>query len=309
MARNYNRYMYQTRKRSYKAFLESLPDDYDLNQVDKYGETILNAAIGNKNIDLVKILIDKGVDINGDRKADLYPLEIAALNGAYDIVRLLCNNTNLIINRDDDIALTCAAMTGYNNIIDILLDKGYDVKKSIDGRTALHWAVQEHHFDTVKHLISKGANVNFVDRTNDYNQESAISIACGEFSLGYTDKDNALSIIEILLQAGADINSIDNNGDTELIYAVIYLDIDLVKRLVEKGADINISNNEGRSALFYAYLRKEYNIAQYLIDYGADNNIIDIYGNTIDDLKDEAKRKKIFVEWYYSEDDNIDILE
>ena len=110
--RNYNRFKYQTRKKSFKAFLNNLPEDYDYNYVDKYHETLLIAAICNNNIELIKILLERDADINGDRRAKYYPIEIASLNGSTEIVRLLCILLDLLFHAPADAFRNNAALCG-----------------------------------------------------------------------------------------------------------------------------------------------------------------------------------------------------
>jgi ankyrin repeat protein len=55
-----------------------------------------------------------------------------------------------------------------------------------------------------------------------------------------------------LLDAGADIESRDQNGETSLISAADSLDLELLELLLEKGADISARDNEHETALVHA---------------------------------------------------------
>lgn len=63
--------------------------------------------------------------------------------------------------------------------------------------------------------------------------------------------------------AGADINAIYENGDTALIMACSYLNVDCVKLLLELGANTIIKNNSGYTAKKIAYWKGEYRNGSY----------------------------------------------
>ncbi|OGB83386.1 hypothetical protein A3F66_05905 [candidate division TM6 bacterium RIFCSPHIGHO2_12_FULL_32_22] len=72
--------------------------------------------------------------------------------------------------------------------------------------------------------------------------------------------------VEAAIRAGADIDAVDINGDTTLIYAAASGRTDTVKLLLDRGADVNHTNRYGDSATTYALLQRHYEIAQMLED-------------------------------------------
>ncbi len=62
----------------------------------------------------------------------------------------------------------------------------------------------------------------------------------------------ALEIARLLLDAGADINHVDNTGKTALLHAAERLDDSMCRLLLDAGADASICDNEGLSALDHA---------------------------------------------------------
>src|SRR3990167_4462819 len=72
--------------------------------------------------------------------------------------------------------------------------------------------------------------------------------------------------VEDAIRAGADIDAVDINGDTTLIYAAASGRTDTVKLLLDRGADVNHTNRYGDSATTYALLQRHYEIAQMLED-------------------------------------------
>jgi ankyrin repeat protein len=69
-----------------------------------------------------------------------------------------------------------------------------------------------------------------------------------------------------------DVNLRDVYGETLLIDAVKWDrgGIEVVEFLVQSGAEINAVDNEGRSAFYYAIWGENPEIAQYLLDAGSE---------------------------------------
>jgi hypothetical protein len=70
-----------------------------------------------------------------------------------------------------------------------------------------------------------------------------------------------IDLIKQLINAGADVDAVDDNGRTPLYYATTNNRIDVAKLLVQFGADANIRYEEGVSPLSYAL--KEDNVTFY----------------------------------------------
>lgn len=119
----------------------------------------------------------------------------------------------------------------------------------------------------VKEYINAGIDVNRSGIT-----DSPLYIAA---SFGYTQ------IVELLIKAGADVNSFRIiTWTTPLIAASKNGHLNIVELLVKAGADINAINFSGQSALLYAIDREHKKIAEYLIEAGANVNATNIHGET-----------------------------
>jgi len=86
--------------------------------------------------------------------------------------------------------------------------------------------------------------------------------------------------VKKLIKQGADINSVDANGNTALMNAAKSGNQDILNYLVEKGADLNMVDAHGRTALHYAAKNGFADITKTLVKAGADTTITDIYGMT-----------------------------
>ena len=94
--------------------------------------------------------------------------------------------------------------------------------------------------------------------------------------------------IRHLVSQGADINSLDNNGDSVLMNALWYihegLPIRFINLLVELGADVNYETEDGSSPLTEAFYTHKAEPVEILLSYGANPNIIIEYNETLLDL-------------------------
>ena len=78
-------------------------------------------------------------------------------------------------------------------------------------------------------------------------------------------------MLEILLQAGADPNSLDSNGYPALFDAIGMSNWSQIKMLIVAGADINLSNKRQVNSAHHALYIGQYEIAHYLMELGADH--------------------------------------
>lgn len=85
-----------------------------------------------------------------------------------------------------------------------------------------------------------------------------------------------------LLNRGADIDAFNSYGETALISAASYDDIDAMEYLIEKGADLEIKENgySGDTALIVAAQSWETEAMELLIAHGANVNAQNNYGDT-----------------------------
>ena len=75
---------------------------------------------------------------------------------------------------------------------------------------------------------------------------------------------NVAEALEVLVKAGADLNTQDVHGNTALIYAASYNDDAAVDVLLEGGADAAITNNDGHTAAEYAAMNYRLNDTEAL---------------------------------------------
>ena len=78
-------------------------------------------------------------------------------------------------------------------------------------------------------------------------------------------------MLEILLQAGANPNSLDSNGAPVLFDAIGTSNWSQIKKLIAAGADINLTDKRNVNSAHYALYINNFEIAHYLMELGADH--------------------------------------
>ena len=161
-------------------------------------------------LNVVKILIKNGGDVNARSKKQATPLILAAQNNNLNIMGILLDNGARIndTDKEDSTALMYAAEKGYREIFDLLLGKGADIeKKHILGHTALLLASERGHTGIVAALLAKGSDVHAKDED-------------GTTALMFASAKGYLTTAELLLKQGARVDDMNNNGKTARMIAV-----------------------------------------------------------------------------------------
>ena len=97
------------------------------------------------------------------------------------------------------------------------------------------------------------------------------------------------SFIDLFILGLADIQ--DKFGETALIWASDWDDMEIVDLLIKNGANVNIQDKLGRTALMQASRNDNEKIVKLLIQYGANLNLQDTRGKTVLDYANtEIKR-------------------
>lgn len=89
--------------------------------------------------------------------------------------------------------------------------------------------------------------------------------------------------ISILIEAGADVNAANLEGETALHYAMGFAkDNEVVREILRSRADINATNNDGRTVLQYAVdFSRDLESIELLLDAKADVHATDVEGRTV----------------------------
>ncbi|XP_078346985.1 uncharacterized protein LOC144632255 isoform X5 [Oculina patagonica] len=89
-----------------------------------------------------------------------------------------------------------------------------------------------------------------------------------------------VTIIEMVLARGLDVNSKDSNGNTPLMIAAFCGKMEAVNYLLDKGADLSLTGQYGRNSLHFASEGGNVTVIETMLSRGLDVNSKDCYGNT-----------------------------
>ena len=153
------------------------------------------------------------------------------------------------------------------------------IKKSPDGKTLLGGKGK-----TRKHTNRK------LRKTRSKNHRGGVDdmLSNNTAFLDASYEGNQNKVLQ-LLEKGANIDTIDHNGATALMYACSLGHIDIAKLLINRGAKVNITDNDGYTALMAATGKGYENIVVFLVDNGADINIMNHYDKTAIDLANDLE--------------------
>lgn len=120
------------------------------------------------NTELMKTLIDAGVDVNSEYKGESI-IQGACLGGSLNAVKLLLKN-GADINKKDDNGETCLPSAIYSSnkeLVSFLIKNGIDINhQNKEGMCALHSASIQDKYDIVELLLKNGADVTLRNRKN-----------------------------------------------------------------------------------------------------------------------------------------------
>ena len=237
----------------------------DLEYVGSFDETALTRAADKGLLELVK-LIKERLGKSKDTPADLQ----SALHEAFradkkDVVMYLLEQGADFRERNlyHDNILSYAAEHGYIDIIEWLVEHGLDLKKEIkDMNYALRKAAYKGELKAIKYLVNHGADVNG-------------GVSGGEENpLMKAARYDYIYIAEFLVKKGADLEATNYDGNTPLHFAAYEGKIRMVKFLLEKGANINAKNKTNWNALMQATLEGFIDVANFLLEKGSEIDVI-----------------------------------
>ncbi|CAM9755804.1 unnamed protein product [Hapterophycus canaliculatus] len=237
-----------------KSLLES---GASANAKCEYGRAPLHVAAGLGDTQMVKLLLQKGGEIEGDNLGRS-PLFNAVFYGQLAATQALLAAGAEVKRRDEDIddsAIFAAVERGHVGILRALLEHEANVEGEIGmPTTPLHVAAQLNNVEAIDVLVEYGADV---EAQSDH---TGLPLHCAAVHM-------KLEAVVALLKHGANANAADDSNYTPLHDAVSTPwrpgTADLVDTLLRSGADEKIINDNGDSPL--DIVRRKY-AGQPLVD-------------------------------------------
>ena len=134
----------------------------------------------------------------------------------------------------------------------------------------------------VKKYLKTGADVNEKSEHGESVVAQALHLRCDE------------AILELLVEAGADLFDADNEGVSVFDVAITYNNFKMVRRIIDAGVDVNENRRgSGFTPLMAAVCYKRGDIVALLLENGADKTLKDKLGLTGADYARKTHRKKM----------------
>jgi len=159
-------------------------------------------------------------------------------------------------------ALEQAAENNFIKIVHMLIQVGADVKHQYS--YALEDAAEKGYIDVVRALLP----VQGTDK-RDYSMSYYMDInpfnALRDKALIKAAKNGHVDVVEELIQAGANVNFMNNWGKRALVIAAKNGHANVVKKLIQAGAQVNTFDGNGHTALDLAVMLNHVDVARELL--------------------------------------------
>lgn len=204
----------------------------------------LHVAVLNEKKKSISVLLENGGNVNEQNELGQSSLMLACERSLPNIVEFLLKKGADITQTDNEgrTALHYISIKSKPHIIKLLIDHGAD-KDSQDneGVTPLMLAIEKVKIKNISMLIACGASVDVTDNK-------------GRNAMLHHFNDDG-DVIKTLLDAGTYVDHQDQDGNTPIHNEVNKKNMDGIQLLLEAGADVNIKNKKGQT-LNDIFLRK-----------------------------------------------------
>lgn len=228
----------------------------------------IHMATQHKDIEILKLIIDAGCNLDIQNGKGQTALHLAAANEMEEFVRLLCQ-----AGADPDVQdnehqspIHLATARGYQRIMDILSEKfkASIMHRTKDGSTLMHLASSAYNAQAALNFIRKGIPIHMP------NKEGAKCIHIASIR-GHVE------VVKAIVAKGENVDSRTKDGFTPLHLAVKFGKHELVEALLGLGANLQLKAVKGgETALHLATLVSDgQDCVDLLIRSGADVDAVD----------------------------------
>lgn len=234
-----------------------LENGAEINLQTPGGETALHWAAQNGHVGAITLLLNKGANLEAESSFGYRPIEYTALSGKEAAVKFLIDRGANPSCKNGRSPLRFAAEGGCVEVVQLLIEKGFDVNES-----AL-WAAagsrSQRRDEVVRLLLKKGVDVS--ERFNIW--EKLID----ETALHHGARRGFDTTVHLLLENGAEVDARNGDGEASLHLAAKEGYEVVVRILVEQGADVTAKNQAGETALQLAARNGHEGIVRHLLDF------------------------------------------
>ena len=239
--------------------------DWDLEARASDGRTSMLLAIRHGYLTTINLLLEQGADPTVKNNQGWNAIHIAARFGQDNVLRLLFTKRfdwELEARASNGVtALLLAVRNGYPLTIDLLLEQGADpMTKDNQGWNALHVATAFGRDNVLRLLLAKQFDWDLEARAFDGKTVLLLAVGNGH-----------LTIIDLLLEQGADPTAKDNQGCNAIHRAAGYGRDTVLEFLLTKQSErsLETQTSDGSTALLLAAKNSHFGAVELLLKKGA----------------------------------------
>lgn len=214
-----------------------------------------------KSDEMYDLLVEYGAKVEDSdvNKVSRLGKKILAETGSPKLARRLIEMGE-DVNGTSNLGWNVLVYAQNDDVADVIIENGgrifdkYDrdaKSRDRNGGTALMQANCMRIFDM---LCDMGANINATD-------------VDGDSILHYIVRNKNIDMAKKIVKKNVDIDVKGMRGETPLMWACMYDDLEMVSLLIENGADVNAKNRDSETVIFKAF---DYKILKKLVESGAD---------------------------------------
>ncbi|KAJ5098315.1 hypothetical protein N7532_005316 [Penicillium argentinense] len=229
-------------------------------------ELIKNALVSEEKM-TVKRLLEAGLDPSNEYCDETTPLMAAAWYGRTENARILLDagaDLHVVRPHSGNSAISLTVDFGHAETMSLLLERGCSADFRFHNTPALTYAAMLGFGDVVKVLLAHNIDVDEVDRMTP----GAPSV------LGYAIRGGHYDMMQRLIRAGANINSVTLSGQNLLHFAAEGGNVEAVAYLLEKGLDPHAKEDYGTTPLICAcrafHFRLNVNVMKLFLERNVD---------------------------------------
>ena len=245
-----------------------------LDSVDDAASTLYTAA-QNGQVEVIKMLVSLGANVNAPNNIGASPVYVAAGNGHAHVIEALAELGADLHKptHNGTTPLYAAAHEGQEGAVRALVKLGVDPNApNLNGITPLYIAAQEGYTDVIRALAEMGATINAAQHHTS--QFDSADDSCPP-PMYIAAQEGHVEAVRALVEFGGDVNVCCFDGSTPLHVAAAANQVDVVLVLTELGADVHGTTFTGSTPLHLAAQEGHAVVIRALVQVGADVDATD----------------------------------
>ena len=290
----------------YMEIFKYLVKVLNINEVDSFGNNLLYYAIEKKDIDMVRFLIDSGINVNTKNKEGISIFDYTLKNKNDEILKILIENNCIPLDELDSDGNTPLIKIinsdkpdNMKNLVEIMVKNGANINIiDSDGYYPLIHAIKKKSFPIVKILVDNGS-MNIEDKEGKTPLNYGLNIKYGE---------SGPKIRKYLYDNGFKNFNFNHITSDEMSTIISHNELPILKLILNIYSDFKGKNDfsidfDNEKLLEYAVRDGKIEIIEYLLEHGANPTNLRHYNEFHNITK--RKKKTEFKEYYYLIDELI----